>query len=515
MSQSQVGCLRLRMLMFTDAEHQRQTRFFSPHRPQRVKDIRDDVSSPNSYCTRPSIEKSHETGCIRYPSLSFTAKEDTRGFPATPFDTSKVKVTTPSNIGRRRQHVASLIASPPRASHSVKLSKIFQDAHADLINASRKGLDLQNSPSPKLSTSKHRRTFGAQHQPPTLRRGDAVTKTPESWKLPNDQPPKFSTTPRPFAEPNSSQTNSRKSPPAMEQWKSYLEHKVKPAPIDTSIPLSQTPPIYDTVMKGNPEGGSPQLPVIQSLGDLFSDVAALLGPSRPETPPYDVSTKRPMASSASRPSLPRETILYSPTGTWSDDHIFYPGPSKALQVPQSPFSQAWTDDSKFYTGPLPAAGLPQPEPVTTNFNEEIVLTWLEKINTSAGDMPLSPKSMPRCDIDHPATEESINVIDRVGSSAKDASLSEESPPSSRSEYGTAPPKLGRSNSTCSSPPRVDSGSQSPPLSPLSPDVVIERGKRKRERSRTVCYYDEDILKAQEELEKKEDRRKARLQKYGC
>ena len=506
----------------TNGSYQEQSWHFAPRRPLRAGVTRN-ASPFLNFCYNGSREKINKTGATDGQPLSFAAKRDSQVHAASSIHTDQLKVTTPSNVGRRRKHVASIIASPPRASHSVKISKIFQDAHANLVNASRKGLGVQSSASPVLSTSKHRRTFGGQHPPPTLCRESTEITTLSTCDMGVDQPPQFSNTPRPFSELAFSPASSRKAQLTMAQSKPVMEHETNFTPASTPIQHHHTSAMYSTVVKGKTEGDSPQLPALQPLGDLFDDVAALLGPPAPETPPYDMSTEYPISSPPPRPSRSQEVALYSPTGTWSDDHSFYPGPSRPVDIPQSPSSQAWTDDSKFYPGPSgnifppsPPINLPPPKlRMKAPPTEEAVLTWLDKVNPSAPTGLLAPQPMQGCEFHQHVPNSNTNTEDQDTATAEDVTSSNKSSPASHCTHGTPSPKLRRSNSTCSSPPRVTSGSQSPPLSPLSPDVEIQRGNRKRERSRTASYYDEDILKVQEAIRKKEQRRKARLQKYGC
>ena len=494
--------------MFTNKHQQKQTRFYTPPRGRRLEGVQDLTTFRNSYRLG-TLEKNSVTGSTNYPSIPSTTHHDVRGSPEPSLLPGVLRVSTPSNIGKRRDHVASLIASPPRASHSNKISKIFQDAHTNLINASRKPFGMQNSPIPKLSTSRHCRACGSQHPSPALC-GEATTPgAARSWDLANTGRPQHTTVPQILSDRDCIVADTARSHSTMEQSISGLETTTRAASNEIFHTPGNTAPIYDTVVKYKTEDGSPQLPPFEPLGDLFKDVAGLMGPPNPVTPPYERSTEHPLSSAPHLASPSRDKVVCPSTGTWSDDHIFLPGPPKTAHEPQSPLSQSWTDDSKFYHGPSPTVR-PQSMPTNKQSNKETVLSWLDIVNPATGEQPFSPPFTDQRNGGKMATDE-FNINHENADVRRTERISSDR----LSRPSTPSPRLRRSDSTCSSPPRVTSDSQSPPLSPLSPNVEIERGKRRRPRSRTASFYDTDILKAQEELRKKEERRKARLRRYGC
>ncbi|KAF2228579.1 hypothetical protein EV356DRAFT_497988 [Viridothelium virens] len=499
----------------------KQSRFFNPKCALPEESMRDDGSLLNAHSIG-LTEEEKENGRVCYPSLPPPVDQD---FP-TPLVctahtsqwkvTTSPKVTTPPNIGRRREPLAALIASPSRPGHSVKISKIFEDAHLNIVNTLRKGLRFQCSPSPKLLTSTSRQPLRGRYQPPKFLHGDALKNRTGEYERTIHQPPPFFTLNNPRVKLDFSQENSRTS----QLVTGHPEITMMRGPtlpfIFTCKPGQHTAQIDETMTKGNPGDDSPQLPALQPFSDLLSHFGDLLGPARPDTPPYDIPIEHVLTLSPPAAAA-KETAPYSPSsvGSWTDDEIFYPGYKKkqSKQVLQPTLSQSGGNDSESHSGSSSCA--PQEsEPIATKASEESVLTWLNKVNPGAGDHLLgSQHAKERNNTQHSAYS-SASMIDSNETAVEEDAPSERSSANLPSVYATPPRRAHRSDSTCSSPPRVSSDTKTPPFSPLSPDVMIERGKHHHARTKTSSYYDEDILKVQEEL-RREERRQARLRPYEC
>ncbi|KAI9689237.1 MAG: hypothetical protein M1822_000975 [Bathelium mastoideum] len=511
----EVGLLRPRKVTFANTRRQRQSRFLLHQCTPHVERTDKPLAFPNSHCTESSKKNNNEAKPAHRPSLTYATSQNGRAPPASSLHDSNVNASTPSNIGRRRRHAASLLASPPRAGHSVKVSKIFQDAHTNLVTASRKEFSFQGSPALQLSTSKHRRAFGSQHPPLASCSQFPTHGTSEQRGLMNIAPSQLASAPRLFVELDCPHQDASNPQFVLEQSKVRPEGMKSLALMDAINIDKHTPLHSDAATKDKIKGDSPQIPPLEPLGDLFKDVVDLMSPP-PSAPSYDKPTKHPVSAVPPEALLARENAVYSPTGTWSDDHIFYPRSSKGRRIPQSPLSQSWTDDSKFYHSPTPITQS-SPERTTTRSNAEIVMTWLDRINLIPGEAPYSPTPVQQCDIDRSLVDNLATNTTCEAASREAGGATVQAPSSpALSLHATPPPKFRRWDSTHSLPPCVMADAHSPPLSPLSPDVELARGSRRwRQRSRRASYYDTDILQMQQELKLKEERCKARLEKYGC
>ncbi|KAL9088303.1 MAG: hypothetical protein Q9165_006228 [Trypethelium subeluteriae] len=480
--------------------------------------MRDNASLPNAHSIG-LTEEENEKGHVRYPSLSSPVDQDSSTSLVCPSHTTQwrvttsPKVTTPPNIGRKREPLAALIASPSRPGHSVKISQIFEDAHLTLTNTSRKGLRFQNSPSPKLSTSISRQTSKGRYQPPAFLHGDTLNNSTGECERTIHQPPRFFALKTPRAKLDFSQENSRTSQLVMGQSKVTMTRRPTLPFISTCKPGEHKAQLEATMSKGKLEGDSPQLPALRPFSDLFSNVGDLLGPARPDTPPYDVPSEHLLISS-SPAAAPKETAPYSPSvGSWTDDEIFYPGYKQKHSKPvlQTQFSQSGNNNSDFNSGSSPYDP-PQPEHVTAKATKETVLTWLNKVNPGTSEHPLGSKRANESENAQPFVYNSATMTNANDIAVEEVAPSNDSSADTPSVYATPPRKLHRSDSTCSSPPRVSPDSQTSLISPLSPDVTIERGHHGRIRS--FADYDEDFLKIVQEL-RRENRRMARLRPYEC
>ncbi|KAI9708731.1 MAG: hypothetical protein M1820_003686 [Bogoriella megaspora] len=407
------------------------------------------------------------------------------------------------------------------------MAKMFQEAQESLMSVARVGASPLGSPVPKLSTSKarNRRSVAAQHAVPSLRRENAVSRTPESWRCPTSQ--LASPSRRSISIDHMSTTSANVDRALCEA--SRIEEIPHSPPTGPAVHEDTVAPIGGTIVKSKVQGESPQLPIPQPIGDLFDDVAEVLDPLRGPTPLCSVP---PLARTFNALSQP-DQAPHSPTGTWSDDEIFYPGPTKQNVSSRLPLSHTWSDDSQFYCSPCgqrtksvhlepadpaiechdingPDVKSP-PFPVANNEpTSNSVLNWLNDVSPTSGE-PYSPRdalpiSLPSklCDITPAALMNQVRQVEVHGSP--------ELQPMTTTPGGTS--NHSRGNSTRSSPPRVKAV-ESPPLSPLSDDVEIYRGslrRRMREYSRTASYYDDDIFREQR-YRMQEERRMARLEQY--